>query len=42
METTDYEPEEDEALDIQTNQDVWYWLSLMLDVLFEEKTNAPH
>ncbi len=33
LETTEYDPEEDEDLDLKSNEDVWYWLSLMLDIL---------
>lgn len=36
-ETIEYEPEEDESLDLTTNQDIWYWISLMLDILLDKK-----
>ncbi len=36
MTEIDYKPEEDEDLDINNNQDVWYWLSLMLDIILNK------
>jgi hypothetical protein len=32
-----YDPEEDDDFDLKDNKDVWYWLSLMLDVLLGDK-----